>query len=137
MAPRRTAQSAAEHRRHIDPSERVIAALEEAVKQLTDTVRVLKVAIFGRWDSDENKMIPGVRDDVVEVKNRLAELSEQHLRLQARFDQSARNVRKYGIWVVGPALTFLVLDAAGVPTANVAQLAGDLLRALVHVLAQH
>ena len=103
--------------RHGDPRLlRVVESLEKAVEQLTSTVEILKTAMFGRWDAETNTQVPGVRDDIKTLGDRVKGV-ETKIALAL----------KWG-WI---PLTFVVLSAAGVPTKDLFPL---LAKAIEHAL---
>jgi hypothetical protein len=84
------------------------SALEAAVQALSETVRVLNTAIFGRWDGDRNVQVPGMHQDIVQ--------------LQQRFTALERIIRRIATWVIIPLAVLCGLKALGVPTDIIGKL---------------
>ena len=91
--------------------QRAVAALQSAVEALKDAVNALQStdltlsrAIFGRWDQDLNKHIPGLQDDFNSLREQV-----QKLDVQLQFQ------RRYVFWAIIP-LFLVSLRALGVPT---------------------
>lgn len=81
--------------------EQVVNSLEKTVEELSKIVDILHVAIFGRWDAENNVQVPGVRENIRSLEERIDKM-EKRLAAIAKF-------------AVIPA-TFVVLSAAGAPT---------------------
>lgn len=104
-----------EERRQLDPTmQRVVEALEAAVGQLTETVRILHSAVFGRWDDQANRTVPGLHERILEV--------------EVKVDSITKAGRKYMYYIVGPALVVLVAGAIGIPTDKLWVLLFDFIR---------
>lgn len=124
----------------------VVQALEHTVSSLNKTVEMMQIAVFGRWDVDENKMIPGLQarfEDLHEKVGALREETLQHLEdlrkennqrfealqkdiakrdaAQAKDinDRDRRN-RRY-IYVGLASVLIIVLRAIGVPTEKIGE----------------
>jgi hypothetical protein len=97
-------------RRTTKPTRRPVSyglqALTKAINAMTELSTTLNVAMFGRWDKETNKKIPGVVDDIKTINERM----------------DARDKRDRVTWFV--LALFLSLGAAnsiGVPTKEIGQ----------------
>jgi hypothetical protein len=89
-------------------------ALEAAVQALSETVRMLNTAIFGRWDGERNTLVPGMHQDIVQ--------------LQDRFTKLERIIRRIATWVIIPLAVLCGLKAIGVPTDVIGKLVVSLVQ---------
>lgn len=98
----------------LDGLSSAVSALNHAVEALKDTVALLQTAIFGRWDAEANRQIPG-------MQSRLESLEVSHATMITRMDQRDRRDR----WVLivgGSALFVVVARALGVPTEELGRI---------------
>lgn len=111
---------------------RVVEALEKAVESLTETVRIMHIAIFGRWDDRHNEMVPGLTEEVRTLNGGVDHLNGEVTGLLHKVEGNNRFVRRYLRYVVAPVLALLVAYAVGVPTRSI----GDFVTTFVHAVAR-
>jgi len=95
----------------VDTLQRAVTRLESSDAQLGKTTETLERAIFGRWDTELNKQIPGIQIEISELRDSVVEMT--------------RWQRIAGYIVVIP-LFFVFAKAIGVPTEAIWNALGHL-----------
>ncbi len=102
-----------------------IGALDRTISTLQTTVGVLQTAVFGRWDSERNQQIPGIRDEMISLKDDLESRMVRMEKTATRIDNLT-----FWAWRAGtPILVIVMLKALGAPTEYVGIAIDHVLRA--------
>ncbi len=88
----------------VETMQRAVDRLEERDKQLGRTTETLERAIFGRWDQDANRQLPGIQMGIPALRDSVKEMTRW---------------QRIAAYVVVIPLIFVFARAIGIPTDSI------------------